>query len=79
MNKGLQFITELTGILTQANIAVPIVVGAVLALRAIWNRQNPENPLTDMEVINAMDAKFQEVGLNADAEIARLRAELDRG
>ncbi len=74
--KGLELITTVTSLLSQANIAIPLIVAAVLGIKAVWNRDNPGEQLTDAQVIDAMESQFRKVGADADTEIARLRAEL---
>lgn len=75
MNKHLQLLTQLTGILTQANLGVPIIFGAVSAVSAIVKGLTGTGP-TLAQIADLIDAQLDQNDEAIRSEIARLKANI---
>lgn len=69
MNKILD---DLIAILTQSNVAIPLVFGAVSSIVAIWKASGNNGP-SQSEIADKIRTKCRENQLYGEAEIARLR------
>lgn len=72
MDKHLKLITDLTALLSGANIAVPLIFGVVASVSTIIKGVTGTGP-TLAELANAMDAQLGANDANIRAEIERLR------
>lgn len=75
MNAHLQLLTQLTGILTQANVGIPIVFGAVAAVSAIIKGLTGTGPSLP-QIADLIDAQLDQNDEKIRAEIARLKANI---
>lgn len=73
MNTLLQQVTVLTGVLSQGQVAIPLIVTAIMAIRTAW-KQSGQPDVTDAELIDAMERQFRANLAYGQAEIDRLKA-----
>ena len=68
------YIEKIVGGLAQANVAAAAIFATIKIIRDMWKKAKPKDPaITDATLIDICESTFRKLGVDADAEIARLK------